>query len=261
MLELGSSYVLLLTLVLVRTSGIVLIAPIFGTAEVSPTVRALLAFALTLLVAPTVAAAPPVTPRTLVDFGLLIAGEILIGIVLGLGVTILFAAFQLAGTIIGQLSGMSLGDVFNPGLDESIPLFGQALYLVSLAVYAILGGHRLLLEGLLDTFAVLPPGAASLPTELHVLLSDLLAECFVLGLRMAAPAIASLLLATVVLGLISRSLPQLNVFALGFGFNALVTFGIMSISFGGAAWLMQERLEPVIDAAVSAVVEPRTTNK
>jgi len=57
----------------------------------------------------------------------------------------------------------------------------------------------------------------------------------------------ALLLATIVLGLVSRSLPQLNILALGFGFNAIVTFGVLSITVGGACWLLQERLEPTID--------------
>jgi flagellar biosynthetic protein FliR len=254
LLDFGSGYVLLLMLVLTRISGIVLIAPIFGTNEVPTTFRAFLAFTLALLVAPTLTGRMPTMPHSLIDFGIAIAAEVLLGVVLGLGVTILFAAFQLTGTIIGQLSGMSLGDVFNPGLDENVPLFSQLLYLVALAVYAIIGGHRLLMAGLLETFTVLPPGLATISPDLHTLLADLLTESFVLGLRTAAPAIVSLLLATIVLGLISRSVPQLNIFALGFGVNALVTFAVLSISFGGAVWLMQERLEPVVDAVVTTLL-------
>lgn len=252
-LELGSGFALLLMLVLVRVSGIVLVAPIFGTQEVPTTIRAFLAFSLAVLIVPTQSVRGVAMPASLIDFGIILAGEVLIGVVLGLGVTVLFSAFQLAGIIIGQLSGMSLGDVFNPGLDENVPIFSQLLYLVTLAVYAIIGGHRLLMGGLLDTFAVLPPGSALLPLDLSKLIVDLLTESFSLGLRTAGPITLALLSATIVLGLISRSVPQLNVFALGFGLNAIVTFSLLGISLGGAVWLMQDRLEPFVDAVLAAL--------
>lgn len=256
LLDFGSGYVLLLTLVMVRISGIVLVAPIFGTNEIPPTIRALLVMALTLLVAPAVSAAPPAMPGSIIDLGLIAAGELLIGLLLGLGITVFFSAFQLAGAMIGQLSGMSLGDVFNPALDESVPLFSHLLHLVTTAVYVLIGGHRLLLGGLLETFRVVPPGTAMVPTGVEEMLVNLITEAFALGLRTAAPATAALLLATIVLGLVSRSLPQLNVLALGFGLNALVTFSVLGVSLGGAAWLVQDRLEPTFESIVEAVVAP-----
>jgi flagellar biosynthetic protein FliR len=256
LLDFGSGYVLLFTLVLVRVSGIVLVAPIFGTNEIPSQIRALLVVALTLLITPTISTPPPSMPRSLVDFGLICTGELLVGLLLGLGITVFFTAFQVAGSMIGQLSGMSLGDVFNPALDESVPLFSHLLHLLTTAVYVLIGGHRLLLGGLLDTFVALPPGSALVPVGIEQLLVDLLSEAFGLGLRAAAPAASALLLATIVLGLISRSLPQLNVLALGFGLNAMVTFSVLSVSLAGAAWLVQDRLEPTFTGLMEAVVHP-----
>jgi flagellar biosynthetic protein FliR len=245
----GTSQLLLLLIVFVRTSGIVLVAPVFGTNEVPPVVRALLAFTLAVLLWPTqiAAGASAVLPDNLVDLTLLLAAETLVGLVLGMGVMILFASFQLTGHVIGQLGGMSLADVFNPGFDDNMPLFSHFLYLVTLAVYAIVGGHRMLIGGLLDTFQTIPPGAAVVPLDGITLVTTLLSQSFELGLRAAAPAMVALLTATIVLGLVGRALPQLNLMALGFGFNALVTFGILTISIGGVGWLLQENLEPVFD--------------
>jgi len=256
LVQIGSGYVALLTLILVRTSGIVLVAPVFGTNEVPPQVRAFLALALAAIVSPAQTAALPLLPSTLIEFSLVLAGELLIGIVLGLGISILFSAFQLTGGIVGQLSGMSLGDVFNPGLDDNIPLFSHMLHLVCLAVYVVIGGHRLLLGGLLDSFAALPPGSAGIPVGLDRLFVDLISESFRLGVRAAAPATLALLLATVVLGLVSRSLPQLNILALGFGFNAIVTFSVMTVSFAAAAWLLEDRLQPVLETVQNALIQP-----
>jgi flagellar biosynthetic protein FliR len=252
-LDFGSSQLMLLVLVFVRTGGIMLVAPVFGTNEVPPTVRALLAFTLALLMLPVTSGASFVAPRNLIDFGLMVMAETLIGLTLGLGVMVLFSAFQLTGQMIGQLSGMSLGDVFNPGFNDNMPLFSHLLYLVTLAAYMLIGGHRLLLGGLLDTFQTLPPGSAIVAPETERLFANLMTESFELGIRAAAPATIALLLATLVLGMVSRALPQLNILALGFGFNALVTFGILSITFGGACWLLQDRLAGVVEQVLETL--------
>lgn len=254
----AAPYVILLMLVLVRTSGIMLFAPVFGTSEVPPTIRALLAFAISLLVVPVQSVSHVPLPTSLVDLGLMLAAETMIGLTLGLGIMILFSAFQLTGQMIGQLSGMSLGDVYNPSFNDSMPLLSNFLYQTTLAAYMLIGGHRLLMVGLLDTFQAIPPGTAVMPEGTERLLVNLFTESFELGVRAAAPATVALLLATVVLGLVSRSLPQLNILALGFGFNAIVTFSVLSITVGGSCWLLQERLEPTIDVILEAIVPAGT---
>lgn len=252
--EFAASQLVLLALVLTRTSGIMLVAPVFGTNEVPPTIRGLLALAIAAMIMPIQMAAPLAQPKSLVDLGLMLTAETMIGLTLGLGVMVLFSAFQLSGQVIGQLSGMSLGDVFNPGFDDSVPLFSHFLYLVTLAVYMLIGGHRLLMGGLLDTFAAMPPGQAVLASGGEQLFVNLLTESFELGFRAAAPATAALLLATIVLGLVSRSLPQLNILALGFGLNAIVTFVVLAVSLGGACWLLQDRLEGFVEAILETII-------
>lgn len=253
-----TGYLILLILVLVRTSGIMLFAPVFGTNETPPTFRALLALTISVLVVPVQAVAKVPLPTSLIDLGVMLVGETMIGLTLGLGIMILFSAFQLTGQMIGQLSGMSLGDVYNPSFNDSVPLLSNFLYLTTLAAYMLIGGHRLLMGGLLDSFQAIPPGMAVLPEGSERLVVNLFTESFELGIRAAAPASVALLLATVVLGLVSRSLPQLNILALGFGFNAIVTFSVLSITIGGACWLLQERLEPTIDLLLETLVPSST---
>jgi flagellar biosynthetic protein FliR len=159
----------------------------------------------------------------------------------------------LAGQIIGQLGGMALADIFNPGFDASVPILSQILYLTTLAIYVIIGGHRLLLVGLLSTLDSIPPGSVGLPTSIAGAMTTLLAESFSLGIRVAAPATVALLLATAVMGLISRTLPQLNILAFGFGLNALVTLALLSVSLGGMAWIFQEQLEPALETMLQAL--------
>lgn len=252
-LNLSLHSLLVFSLVLIRVSGVVLVGAPLGSAEVPTNVRVLLAFAVALLITPVQLSSPIAWPASLLGYLVLIGGELLLGLTLGFGVMLLFSGVQFAGAVISQLSGMSLGDVYNPGVDASIPLFSHLLYLASLAIFLILGGHRMVMSGLLDSFAAFPLGGLSVPDTLGEMVVTLLVQSFSLGVRTAAPATAALLLATLVMGVISRTLPQLNVMAFGFGLNALTTFGILSISFGGMAWLFQDEIEPVLQTVFAAL--------
>ncbi|MEX2119528.1 MAG: flagellar biosynthetic protein FliR [Pirellulales bacterium] len=240
------------TLVLTRLGGLVATAPLYGT-QTPAQVRASLALALAVLVTPSQWAGSLPAPQALSDYLLMLGGELLVGLTLGLGMTLLFSGVQLAGQIIGQTSGMTLAEVFNPGFDGSIPLISQALYLLALAIFVTLGGHRLLMAGLLGTFATIPIGGAGLSAGLGEAVVVLLTQSFSLGIRIAAPATAALLLATLVMGLVSRTLPQLNLLTLGFGLNALAAFGILAMSLGGLSWAFQAEIEPALQTILEAL--------
>ena len=241
------------TLVFARIATLVTIAPIFGPSDVPARVRALLALTLAVLVVPLQFDKVDSYPDTLVDYLVLLGAEALIGLTLGLGIVVLFSGMQVAGQMISQMSGMQLADVFNPGFNENVPIFSQLFFYVSLAVFVAIGGHRKVMEALLDTFVWLPAGQGNFSRSATEAMTSLLAQSFVLGVRAAAPVMLALLLTTLLLGLVSRTLPQLNVMALGFGFNALTTLGALSVSLGAAAWIFQDEIEPVLATLVAAI--------
>ncbi len=247
---------LLFTLVLIRVSGVVVVAPVFGTPEVPAQVRALLAVALAAVVVPGqwhVAVAYPGSIVNLLVFG---GAELAIGVCLGLGVVILLSGIQLAGQMIGRTSGLMMADIFDPASGESTSVFGHLLYMLALAVFLLIGGHRILVAGLLETFAAIPPGAANLPAGVGEALVVLLAQSFALGVRAAAPVITAVLLSTLIMGLISRTLPQLNILAVGFGLNTMLALGTMALALGGCLWVFEGTIEPAIATVFEALALP-----
>jgi flagellar biosynthetic protein FliR len=232
------------TLVLARTSGMVMTAPIFGTQALPRRVRALMAVAMSLLVTPVFlsSSAPPM--ENLAEYGRLLANEALVGLLLGLGINILFSGVQVTGQIVSQLSGLSLADVFSPGFDEDVSVFSHLFYFLTLAVFVAVGGHRIVTQSLLETFVAFPPGQAAVGGSFVDVLVNIITQAFALGIRAAAPLLTALLLANLVLGLISRTLPQINVIAVGFGVNALLAMGLLFLSIGATAWTFQD---PAID--------------
>lgn len=233
--------------VLVRVSGLMITAPIFGAIEVPVQGRAMLAVAISLLLTPAQADHTMVEPENLVQLGIMACGELLVGLTLGLGVMFLFSGIHMAGQLISHVGGLSLAESFQPGLDSSVPLFSHLLYLITLAVFLIIGGHRLVMMALLETFTEIPLGSGNVSPDIVEAATNLITQSLVLGLRIAAPVTAAQLLATLVLGLVSRTLPQLNVLVLGFGINSLVTLSMMMFTIGGSIWVFESYIVDLTD--------------
>jgi flagellar biosynthetic protein FliR len=246
---------LVFTLVLARTGALVATAPIFGSQALPRRVRALLAVTMSLLVTPVYlnASMPPVDHT--IELGHLYVNEVLVGLLLGLGINILFSGIQVAGQIVSQMSGLSLADVFNPAFEEDVSVFSQLFYFLTLAVFVAVGGHRIVTEALLETFAWVRPGQATVGESYSQVLVGILTQSFELGIRAAAPLLTALLVSNLVLGLISRTLPQINVIAVGFGLNSLLALGMLLLSIGGVAWTFQEPTIDVMQRLSEAVAE------
>jgi flagellar biosynthesis protein FliR len=236
---------MIFTLVLGRIGGMIVIAPIFGTLSLPRQVRGFLAVAIALLVTPLYlnTSLPPVTNLT--NYAHLMANEVAIGLLLGLGVTIMFSGIQVAGQIVSQMSGLSLADVFDPGFDDNVSMFTQLFHFLTMAVFVAIGGHRIMIGAVLETFAWAPPGHAALGEAYVDALTDLMTQSFSLGIHAAAPLMIALFVSTIVLGLIGRTLPQINIIAVGFGINSMLTLAMTLLSLGAVAWTFQE---PTIEA-------------
>lgn len=242
-------------LVLARVGGLIATAPIFGSKAAPMQARAGLAITISLIVTPLHSSAAPVGVDHLLAFGKFVLMETLLGLLLGLGIMILFSGIQLTGQIISQLGGTALSEGFDANIEENVPVYAQLFYFITLAMFVLLGGHRLLIEALLDTYVWLPPGKAVLGESYVTALTTLLGHSFVLGIRAAGPAMVALLLSTLVLGLIGRTVPQINILAVGFSINALLTVVGLFISLGGISWAFPQQTGAAIELLRDAIRE------
>jgi flagellar biosynthesis protein FliR len=247
------------TLVLTRVSGLTMTAPIYGSKEVPARVRVLLALALAVLILPSQWDVEVIYPGNTLNYLVLIGGELVVGTCLGLGIMFLFYGMELAGEIISYVGGLMMSEAYDPSSDSSVPVLSRFLYLVTLCIFVCIGGHRLVMSGLLDTFQTIPPGTGLFTRSITDAFITLLTQTFSLGIRAAAPATIALLLATLVMGLISRTVPQLNVLMLGFGMNAMLIFGGMALTLGGMAWIFQGQIESALELLLDALHTPLRT--
>jgi flagellar biosynthetic protein FliR len=229
-------------------------APIFGSRDIPLQVRSLLCLAVSLLILPGYWHASLAVPHNTLEYMVLVASEVLIGLCLGLGIDILLSGARLAGQMIGMSSGEAMAEMYDPQTDESFAVHSHFLFIVTMLVFVGIGGHRLMLGALLDTLQTIPPGKAGVVgAPLVEVFETLVTQCFSLGIRAAAPTVVALVVSSLVLGLISRTLPQLNVMALGFGLNSMVMYGMLMVSAGAAAMVFQEQLEPALESLVTAL--------
>lgn len=236
----------LFLLVASRLGGILMFMPVLGALALPPQLRALLVVALAAVVTPLVDA-PAGWPDTLGGLALAMGGELLIGVLMGLAVFLCFVGLQLGAQLIAQESGLALGQILDPMMEEEDTVLGSLYLQLGLVIFLIIGGHRVLLAAAFDSFRTVPllSGMGWLEGGGAVLL-DALRTGGELAIRIAAPTVLTLFLVNLGLGFVSRTVPQLNVTTLGFSFKALLGFALMAISLPVLLAGFTETLEAVI---------------
>ena len=256
----AAGYLTVFGLVLVRLSMVMVSgAWWFGHASIPMQAKVGLAFALSLLVVPTIGwVIPP--PSTMFDLLWLVLGEALVGGAAGLVVGTVLSGLQLAGDLVDQQAGTALGEVFNPASGDSMTLTGT--FLVGVATAALLaaepfGLEERLLAGVLESFFVLPPGQVAMPSgasnELTAILSGLIQQAAVLALRVAAPLMALMAVVSITLGTLGATVPQINVLVLGFAIRAGAAMFIVAVSLSPAMDVTLHTAFAAVDLAIEAI--------
>ncbi|MCL4423521.1 MAG: flagellar biosynthetic protein FliR [Actinobacteria bacterium] len=215
-------------LALARTGAFVSVAPPFSTRGVIPyPARIILAAGLALPAVPVVAtqAVPTTTPALIGDMGI----QALSGFILGFIVLLLFSAFSTAGALADLFGGITLPPSLDPLSQDQVPVIGQLYEQVALALLFVTNGELLILRGLLASFRVVGVGLAQSGGVAHIF-SDGLETLFVAALEIAAPLLMVLFAAQVVLALLAKAAPQMNVFMLGFPLQVLATILMLALA-------------------------------
>ena len=229
----GMSQIATFLLVLARVGGIFTTAPVMSNVHVSPTVRVAIALALTFVFVPMV-------HYDAADFDMLrylvvLVKEIVIGLAMGFLVSLMFAAIQMAGAYVDLQVGFGFAQVIDPMSSEHNAVIGQFQNLVATLLFLVVNGHHLMIMGLADSFAVVPIGKAAFNPAAAGGMMQVFAIIFIAALKIGAPVVGAIFLTDVALGILARTVPQLNVFILGFPAKIIVglavVFAVLPIAF------------------------------
>lgn len=208
-------------MVLFRLSGIFMFAPLFGSNLIPMRIKVLLALTLSFCIYPMI---PPQVPMELsvATIAGSIGSELLIGLAIGYGASIPLIAMQLGGLLMGQQLGLAIANVLNPDFDEQVSIFGQLLFLAALTIFLLLDGHHALIGVLINSFNSVPLGGLAPGGEILAMTVGLLTAMFELAVRVAAPLLCLVFLETVAMGFIAKTVPQIQIFSLGFPIRILL---------------------------------------
>lgn len=211
-----------------RAGGALVAAPIFAASGVPALVRVSVAAAIAIFVALWVPVGP--VPQVQSFAGMIdIIGEIVVGLSLGFVLQIVFAAPILASEVIGGGMGLSMAVGMGPDGAQH-PVIGRFFTVVMTILFFATGGHLVWLRLLIESYAVFPPGAPWMISERFQEIAYFGATVFVAGLVIALPITFLLLLVQIMTGVLSRSAPQLNIFALGLPIGVLAGLGGLIIT-------------------------------
>ena len=222
-------WILTFVLALVRVGSLFLIAPLFSMRAVPSVIKLGVVGTLTMMVMSTL------QPRLeLMQFGALeiasaVLSEALVGGIMGFAVMILFGALSFTGQLIGIQMGFAIANVVDPSTQQQSGILSQLLNLFGLSLFLAVDGHLILLKALFQSFQTVPLGGAN-PQQM-ILLDALIkqgGDIFSLGLKIGLPVVCVVLLVNVGLATLARTVPQINIFVIGF----LITISIGLLLLG-----------------------------
>lgn len=228
--------------VLSRTGPLLSMMPPLRGSNVPMRIRALIALMLAITVTPLVSDSAAAVPTSLLMIGIQLAKEILLGVLFGTAIQVVLTGLQFGGQIMSSLASMDIAEAADPSNDETTAVLNQMLSWIAMGLFLALGGHRQLIGCCLDSFAYYPAGAVLAEEHWLMHLQELLHHSVGIGIRAAAPIAIALLMANLVTALIGRTLPQLNIMAIGFNINILVLLITLTLSLGTIGWIFQSEL-------------------
>ncbi len=226
-------------LVAFRVMGIFAFIPLFSNASIPANVKVLLGLAITLCVWNVVPRPTVISTNLLAVVGL-IAAEMSIGLMIGLMTAMIFMGIQLGSHMISQQMGLSMATIYDPMFEAQSTVIEQAAFWLSLVVFLNMGGHREIINTVLYSYETVPMGQQLSPEFMLQAVLGSMNSSFHAAARLGVPALVAFFLATLIGGLISRAMPQMNLMTLGVNINLLIGFIMIGVGMGGWALVAQD---------------------
>lgn len=219
-----------------RITGILLVGPIFGSLSIPNTLKAVFGFVFAMIFFPLVPRAGIVVEPNMVLYIVWVFLELGVGLLIGFAATLLFTAVQFGGQLIDQELGLSLANVIDPISNEQISVVGQFKLFLATIVYLMIDGHHFLLKAISKSFSVVPLLGIKLTDAAAVQITDtMIQDMFEIAVTIAAPAMVTLFLITIAMAFMARTVPEMNIFIIGFSVRLLV--GFLVLVFGVSAFV------------------------
>lgn len=243
----NSVQILTIILVFLRISGILFVIPAFGENTVPVRVKAGLAILITFMVFPLVRADVPNLEKEAQTFAIVIAiiGEILIGVTIGFAARLIFAGIQYAGEVMGVNMGFYMINIIDPISSTQVNKIAEFQYMIALLVYLALDAHHIFIAAIINSYQMVAPFGYHFSGTLMRAISVFSGELFITAVKIAAPIMAVLFFTNTGLGIVARTVPQINIFIVGFPIQisvGLIFFGLSAPLFVAMVQMAMTRM-------------------
>jgi len=222
-------HVLPLMLIVARLTGLFLFTPLLNSGTMPATFKALLAFMFGVALYPGAPAIPEAASLDVVQLVPLLFAEMMIGIVIGLIASIPLFALQMGGYIMGYQMGLALAESFNPELDTNGSVIGQMLFFFAVFVYIGAGGLDIVFLALAESLRSAPIGMFAVPDVPLDAFVGVFSSGFELALRVSTPILAAVSMSQVAMGLVMKTMPQINIMSVGFAIQIVAGLLILTL--------------------------------
>lgn len=214
-------------LVLIRVSGIFLISPFFSSQNIPNTIKIGFSFILSILISLSYDFTN--TPEGF-TFIAAIFKELTVGLIIGFISYMFFTIFYIMGQLIDMKIGFGMVNVMDPQHKVQVPLMGNFYYILAFLILFSINGHHIIINAVVDSYKFIPIGKFTFREDIAFSLINVLSKTFITGFKLAMPIIAIVFLIDLLLGILARTIPQMNVFVVGMPLKILVGLLIVSIS-------------------------------
>jgi flagellar biosynthetic protein FliR len=250
--QIGENQIAGFLLVLGRIGPLFALAPLFSSRAIPNRAKGVCAVALTAGIAP-IALAHGTVPLAVGSFVELMLKEVLVGLAYAFALAALFAAVATAGSFLDTLIGFSYGALVDPVTGNQSAVLSQAYILVGILVLIAIGGDQLIIKGLARSYDLVPLlDVPSLPA-IAAGAQSAFAQVFLSSLELAAPVVLAIVITDAAFGIVSRVVPQLNVFAVGFPAKVTVGILIIGVSLPFTAGWMADELQRSVSTALQSI--------
>lgn len=235
-LRLDIGWLIAALLVSARVAGATMIAPVLGPTQIPAAARVVLVIGLSAFIVAALPLTAVAVPTNVFALAAAALGEVVYGLAFAFGFIVAYAATQVAGRALDVQVGFGAAAVLNPATRAFSPLLGSVFGMLMIAAFLALDGHLVLIKALAASITVAPPGSVLTNLPAAAILNHS-AATFTFGLALAAPVMFMLLLADLAMAVFARSMPQLNVFVLGFAVKIVLglTGLALAVRFASAA--------------------------
>ncbi len=211
-----------------RVTGVLLIAPIIGSAYIPLHIKVLFAVVITVFVFPFIEPPKAVDPLSF-QAVIIMAQQFMIGLTIGAIVQVAFTAVMIAGENIAMTMGLGFAHMTDPVNGVTIPVVSQLLTVIASLFFLALNGHIAILQLLINSFHTLPVSEL-ISTSTALAVAEWASRMFIGALLVSIPAVTALLVVNIAMGLMTRVAPQMNIFSVGFPLTMMIGFIFIAIT-------------------------------